>query len=78
MAGSYTCRSPCKNFLLIGNDEFASAAPTKGSGTLSFTPVVSYIPTAALAPPLASAKLIAKYINVDLQRVSKLVLKLFV
>ena len=52
-----------------GKDELAEAtlrAPTNDSGTFSHTSAISRIPTPALGPPLAPAKLVAKYTNMDL------------
>ena len=48
-------RSFCRNFLPTGKDELASVAPTKGSGTLTSTPVVFRDPTPApaIAPIVA-------------------------
>ena len=81
MARPYACRSPCQNFLPAGKDKLAETAPeapTNNNGTSSHTPVVSRVPTLTPAPPLASAKLVAKYINTNLQRAIKLALELFV
>ena len=81
MAAFRACRIPYGNPPPIGEDELAGVAPvaalTNDSGTFSHTPAVSYIPTFAPAPPLAPAELVAKYTNADLQRATKLVLKLF-
>ena len=56
----------------------ASEAPTNDSGTPFHTPVMSYVPTLAPALLFALAKLVAKYTNADLQRATKLALKLFI
>ena len=81
MAGPRTCRSPCWNPLPTGEDELAGAAPrapTDDSGTLSHTLALSRVTTPVSTLPLTLAKLMAKYTDVDLQRVTKLALKLFV
>ena len=81
MAGPRTCRSPCRNPPPVSQDELAGAAPgalTNDSGTFSYTLAVSRVPTPAPAPPPAPAKLVAKYTNADLQRATKLALKLFI
>ena len=53
MAKLSACRSPCRNSFLTGEDRFAGAAPTEGSGTPTPTPVLSRAPTPA--PATASA-----------------------
>ena len=82
MAEPRACQSPCRNFLPVGKDEFTGAAPravpTNDSGTLTLTPVVLGAPTPAPVPPPALAKLVAKYTDADLQRATKLAIKLFV
>ena len=55
MAGPRACRSPCRNFPLVGEDELASATPTEGSGTPTPTFVVLRAPTLAPATALAAA-----------------------
>ena len=69
MAILFACRSSCCNPPLAGKDELAGAAPedpTYDSGTFSHILAVSHISTPALALPLASSKLVAKYTNRDL------------
>ena len=81
MPGPCAYRSPCWNPLPALEDELAGAAlgaPTDDSGTFSYTFAVSYISTLAPTLPLASAKLVAKYTNADLQRATKLALELFI
>ena len=81
IARPYARRSPCRNPLPNGKNKMAGAtlrASTNNSDTFCHTSAVSRISTPALAPPLASAKLVAKYTNADLQRAIKLALKLFV
>ena len=81
MAGPRAQRSPRRNPLPAGKDELAGAAlgaPTNDNGTSSHTSAVSRVPTPAPAPPLAPAELVAKYTDADLQRATKLALKLFV
>ena len=66
---------------LNGKDEFTGAAPkafTNDNSTFSYTSAISRISTPALAPPFASAELVAKYINANLQKATKLALKLFI
>lgn len=55
MTGPCARRSPRRNPLLIGRDEFAGAAPTKGNGTHIPTPAISH----ALTPSLATAPALA-------------------
>ena len=72
--------SLCWNPPPINKDELAgtdSKALINDSGTPSYTLAVSHVSTPASAPPLASAKLVAKYTNADLQQATKLALKLF-
>ena len=81
IAGPCSCQSPCWNPPPAGEDELAGTAPrapTNNSGTLSHTLAMSRVPTDALAPPFAPAKLVAKYIDAELQRATKLALELFV
>ena len=81
MTGPPTRQSPCRNLLSAGEDKIAGAAlgaPTNDSGTPSHTPAVSRVPTPAPAPPLALAKLVAKYTDADLQRATKLAPESFV
>ena len=81
MVGPCTCRSLCRNLSHAGKDEFAEAAPrasTNDSGTSSYTPAVSSVPTSVPAPLFAPTKLVVKYTNADLQKGTKLALKLFV
>ena len=81
MAGPHACRSPCRNPLSASKDELAGAPPgvcINDSGTLSHTPAMSRIPTPASAFLFASAELVAKYTNANLQRNTKLDLELFV
>ena len=81
MAGPRTWQSSRWNLLPADEDKFAGAtqkAPINDNSTPSHTPVVSRVPTPALALPLALAELVAKYTNADLQRATKLALKLFV
>ena len=64
-----------------GEDELVGAAaeaPTNDNGTLFYTTAMSRISTPALALLLAPIKLMAKYTNADLQRATKLALKLVV
>ena len=78
MAGLFARQSPCQNPLSAGKNELAGAilrALTDDSGILSHTFAMSRIIPLALAPPFAPAKLVAKYINTDLQQASKLALK---
>ena len=75
------CRSLHRNFLPVGKDELARAALgafTNNNDTLSYTPTVSRIPTPAPTLPLTFIKLVAKYINADLQQTTKLALESFV
>ena len=58
--------------------ELLPRAPINYSGTPSHTPAVLYVLTLASAFSLALAKLVAKYTNADLQKTTKLALKLFV
>ena len=55
MAGLCARHSLCRNFLLTGKDELASAAPTEGSSTPTPTPVVfrASTPASAIAPAVA-------------------------
>ena len=55
MAGPRACRNPRRNPPPAGEDELAGAAPTKGSGTSTPTPVVSRASTPAptTAPAVA-------------------------
>ena len=78
MARPHTYQSFCRNPLPIGNNELAGATSTKRNGTLTPTFIMSHVPTPAPAPLLASTKVMAKYTNADLQRATKLALKLFV
>ena len=81
MAGPRARRSPRRNPPPAGEDELAGAvpgAPTDDSGTPSHTPAMSRVPTPAPAPPPASAKLVAKYTDANLQKATKLALELFV
>lgn len=54
MTGSQTCSSPCRNFLLVGKDDFTRntlGVPTGNSGTpppISI-PAASWVQTLALA-----------------------------
>ena len=81
MAGPYAWRILCWNPPPASKNELARAASrawTNDNGTLSYTPAVSHISIPAPAPSLASTKLVAKYTNADLQRATKLALKLFI
>ena len=81
MARPCAWRNFCQNPPPAGKDELAEAArgaPTNDSGTLSHIPAVLHVSTPAPAPPLAPGKLVAKYTNTNLQRATKLALKLFV
>lgn len=80
MAWPCACQSPCQNSSLNGKDELAGAAlrpaSTKDSGTLTNTPIVSCIPTSALAMPFTPiADFIARYLEKDFQRILKTVLE---
>ena len=81
MAGSRACQSIYQNPPPAGEDELAEVAPRapiNDNGTFFYIFAVSYIPTPALALPLAPAELVVKYTNANLQRATKLALKLFV
>ena len=81
MARPRACRSACQNLPPVCKDELARAALralTNDSGTFSHTSAVLYVPTPALVPPLALAKLVTKYTDANLQRVTKLAPELFV
>ena len=81
MAGPHAWQNPCENPPPAGEDELAGAALgafTSDNGTPSYIPAMSCIPTSVLAPPLALAKLVAKYTDADLQQAIKLALKSFV
>ena len=81
MGGTCACQSFWQNPPPAGKDELAEAASgafTNDGGTFSHTSVVSSVPTPAPATPLASAELVAKYINADLQKATKLALEVFV
>ena len=82
MAGPRARGSPCWNSPLADKDKLARAAPkavsTNDNGTPTPTPVVSRAPTPTPVPPPALAERVAKYTDLDLQRVTKLALKSFV
>ena len=81
MAGTRARQSFCRNLPPAGKNELARAALkalTNDSGTPSYTPAVSRVPTPAPAPLLTPAKLVVKYTDADLQRATKLALELFV
>lgn len=75
MAGLYICRNPA----LIEEDKLVESIPTKGSNipTLFLANFCAQIPAfaQALTPALG---LLSRYTNVDLQKATKLALKLFV
>ena len=85
MAGLCAWRGPRQSFLWnsppVSEDELTGAtsgATTNNSGTPSYTPAMSRVPTPAPALLLATAKLVAKYTNADLEQATKLALKSFV
>ena len=81
MVRSCVCQSPCQNSLPAGKDELTGAAPrapTNDNGTPSHITIVSCVTTPASASTLAPLKLMAKYAAADLQKATKLALKLFV
>ena len=81
MAGPRAWRSLCRNSPPAGEDELAGDTPrasTNDNGTFSQILAVSHVAALAPALPLASAKLMAKYTNADLQRATKLASELFV
>ena len=80
MAGSRTCCSPWSNPPPTGKDELAGGAPrapTKGSGIPTPISAASRALTPAPAPTFAPG-LPGLYTDMDLQRATKLALKLFV
>ena len=81
MAKPYVWQSFCQNLLPAGEDELAVAATgalTNDNGTFSYTPTLSRVLTPAPALLFAPTKLMAKYTNADLQKATKVALKLFV
>ena len=72
MAVPCACRSLCQNSPPIGNDELASTALTKGSGTPKPTPAILYAPTPTLAiafavPLLSDNKLFKQFMKAYLE-----------
>ena len=81
MAGPRAWQSPRQNPPPTGEENLAKAtpkAPINDSRTPSHTPAVSHVPTPTPALPPAPAKLVAKYIDANLQRVTQLALESFV
>ena len=73
MAGPRNCRSLQSNSLPTSKDELAEGAleaSTKSSDTVTLTPAISLAPVPALGMP-------GLYMDVNLQRATKLALKLF-
>ena len=70
------------NFLFVSEDELVrvalEAVSINDSGTSSYTPAISYILTPILIPFSAPIKFVAKYIDITLQKITKLTLELFV
>ena len=70
------------NILLTGKVELTrialETAPINDNNILFHTLALSYFLTCAPILPFALAKLVAKDINMDLQKITKLALKLFV
>lgn len=69
----------CHNPILIGKYELAGRALTEGSDILSLTLIVfsAFIPTPTQTPAL-TLNLPDMYMNVNLQKATKLALELFV
>ena len=81
MAGPRIRRNPRRNPPPGGEDEFAggpSGAPTKGSNTHTPSPPVSWAQTPADAQVPPPAIYSGMYTDADLQRATKLALKLFI
>ena len=81
MAGPCTYQSLSQNPPPAGEDELARAALrafTHDNGIPSYPLTVSRVSTPTLAPPLILAKFVAKYTDTDLQKATKLALKLFI
>ena len=81
MAGPCVQRSSRQNLLFASKDKLAKAAPrapTNNKYIFSHTSTMLCVSTPAPATPFDPAKLVAKYTNADLQRATKLALKLFV
>ena len=82
MAGFYARQSLRLNLLPASKDKLAGAnlkaAPTNYNDIFSYILDVSNLTTPGLILLPASAKLIAMYTNADLQKVTKLALKLFI
>ena len=82
MAGFYTCWSFYQNLPPANEDKLVRAAPkaafTNDGGISSYTFTVLYVFTPAPVLASASVKLLPKYINADLQKATKLALKLFI
>lgn len=81
--GSCLCCIPCCNLLPVNsdNDELADTpleALTKSSGSLLTLLIPSYTPTLDPASVSSPNTLVGSYTNEDLQRTTKLTLKLFV
>lgn len=75
MAKLYTCHSFYDNQLLIDQDEFTRKALTKDNITSTSTSTVSYTPTPVSTLVLG---LLDIYPDIDLQKVTKLMIKLFI
>lgn len=80
MTSSRTCRSFCRNFLPTGKNKLASGAFTKSRSTNTPIVIIFYLFTLALAPALALAPTFFRgmYTNINLEKATKWVLKLFV
>ena len=81
MIGLQTCRNPVP----AGKDELTEKVLIKGSGTSTFIPAVLYTPIPILpqVPALVQALALtpglpSRYTDEDLQRATKLALKLFI
>lgn len=74
MTGS---RAYCNLPSSANKDELAEGAFTKDSNTSSLIPAISKTPIPALASAVTPS-LLSMYINVDLQKTTRLVLELFI
>ena len=82
MARPYTRQSLYWNLLPAGENKPTRAAPSalliNHNGILSHTFAMSHVSILALVLPFTFAKLVAKYTNVNLQRITKLAQELFI
>ena len=82
MAGSCTCQSFYQNLLPTGKERLFEVtlrpALTNDNGIFIYTPIVLRVPTPAPALFLAFVEPVAKYIDKNLLKTTKLALKFFI